>query len=166
MSTERPLDGDHSLRPRIDSVELALSQVGDFWTFLILREAYFGVRRFDAFQRNLSAAPNIVADRLKKLVANGIMARRQYLARPPRHEYLLTDKGLDLYPAIVLLMQWGDRWANDGKAPPLQLHHTLCGHAMNPVLVCDACHAPVVARDVSWSATATGCREDDLSEEG
>ncbi|MFH4214498.1 helix-turn-helix domain-containing protein, partial [Acinetobacter baumannii] len=86
-------------------------------------EAYFGVRRFDGFQRRLAAAPTVLTDRLKKLVANGLMARVAYSERPPRFEYRLTDKGRDLYPAIVLLMRWGDRWLSDAAGAPLELIH-------------------------------------------
>lgn len=137
-------------RPRVDSIERVLSQVGDAWTFLILREAFFGVRRFDQFQTTLAAAPNILTDRLKKLVANGLLQRHQYLERPPRFEYGLTEKGVDLYPAIVLLMRWGDRWLDEGKGPPLLLMHRPCGKVSQPVLVCDQCAEPVNARDMDW----------------
>ena len=137
-------------RPRVDSVERALSQVGDAWTFLILREAFFGVRRFDGFQEILPVAPNILTDRLRKLVANGILDRRRYQERPPRFEYRLTDKGRDLYPAIVLIMRWGDRWLDAGKGAPLLLVHQTCGKVSRPVLVCDRCRDPIEAREMRW----------------
>jgi DNA-binding HxlR family transcriptional regulator len=137
-------------RPRVDSVERALSEVGDAWTFLILREAFFGVRRFDGFQSVLPVAPNILTDRLKKLVSNGILERRRYQARPPRFEYRLTDKGHDLYPAIVLLMRWGDRWLATRKGAPLLLVHGPCGKLSRPVLVCDRCRQPIEARRMRW----------------
>jgi DNA-binding HxlR family transcriptional regulator len=97
-------------RPAQDSVERALAEVSDRWTFLLLREAFFGVRRFDQFQEAVGASPNILADRLKRLVTHGVFRKVRYSARPPRYEYRLTEKGRDLYPAIVALMQWGDRW--------------------------------------------------------
>lgn len=137
-------------RPVNDSVERALAQVGDAWTFRILREAYFGVRRFDGFARRLAVAPNVLTDRLKKMVANGLLDRTPYSERPPRHEYRLTDKGRDLYPAIVLLMRWGDRWLDEGRGPPLELVHRPCGCRTAPLLVCDACRAPIEAREVDW----------------
>ena len=133
-------------RPRVDSVERALAQVGDAWTFLILREAYFGVRRFDGFQRRLSAAPTVLTDRLKKLVANGLMKRVEYQARPPRFEYRLTEKGVDLYPAIVLLMRWGDKWLDGGGGAPLELVHRICGEVTRPLLDCDRCGRAIEAR--------------------
>ncbi len=137
-------------RPVADSVERALAQVGDAWTFLILREAYFGVRRFDGFQRRLTAAPTVLTDRLKKLVANGLMDRVAYSERPPRFEYRLTEKGRDLYPAIVLLMRWGDRWLGGEAGPPLDLVHRTCGEATRPRLDCDRCGEPIEARDMDW----------------
>ena len=143
-------DSNPPARPRVDSVERTLSQVGDAWTFLILREAFFGARRFDAFQKALSAAPNILADRLKKLVGHGILEKHRYQERPPRFEYRLTEKGRDLYPGIVLMMRWGDRWLDQGKGAPLLLVHATCGKVSRPVLVCDRCHEPIDARVMKW----------------
>jgi DNA-binding HxlR family transcriptional regulator len=132
--------------------------VGDAWTFLILREAFFGVRRFDQFQTALSAAPNILTDRLKKLVANGILDKRRYQERPPRFEYRLTDKGRDLYPAIVLMMRWGDRWLDYGEGEPLLLVHGTCGKVSRPSLVCDRCSEPIEARAMKWRPGPAGRR--------
>jgi DNA-binding HxlR family transcriptional regulator len=137
-------------RPAIDSVERAVSQVGDGWTFLILREAFFGVRRFDEFLRNIKAAPNILTSRLKKLVSCGMLDRVQYLQRPPRYEYRLTAKGRDLYPATVLLMQWGDRWLDGGKGAPLELVHTPCGKVTNPILKCNQCDTEILLNEIDW----------------
>jgi DNA-binding HxlR family transcriptional regulator len=142
--------GKAPVRPRVDSVERFLSHAGDAWTFLVLREAFFGVRRFDEFQRNLEAAPNVLADRLKKLVAHGVLERTRYQERPTRFEYRLTKKGLDIYPAIVLMMLWGDRWLDEGKGAPLRLVHQGCGKTSHPVLVCDVCGEPVAARTMRW----------------
>lgn len=138
------------VRPDHDSVQRALGQVGDAWSFLILREAYFGVRRFDAFQSGTGASPNILTDRLKKLVTYGVLEKHAYCERPPRFEYRLTVKGLDLYPAIVLLMRWGDRWLDDGAGPPLDLVHVPCGHVTKPVLRCEHCEGAIEARTMSW----------------
>jgi len=139
-------------RPQIDSVERMLAQAGDSWTFLILREAYFGVRRFDQFQKQLATAPNILTDRLRKLVANGLLDRLQYSERPPRFEYRLTEKGLDLYPLIVLMMRWGDRWLDEGKGAPLLLTHKACGKVSHPVVICDCCGKPITAHEMEWRA--------------
>src|SRR5437588_10055882 len=100
------------------SVARTLGLVGEWWTLLVLRDSFRGVRRFDDFQRNLGIARNVLADRLATLVEAGILERRRYQERPERFEYRLTDKGRDLYPVIVTLMQWGDRWAADPSGPP------------------------------------------------
>lgn len=120
------------------SVARAASIVGDTWTLLVLREAFFRVRRFDELQRNLGIARNVLADRLDRLVEHGILERVPYCERPLRHEYRLTEKGLDLYPAIVALMQWGDRYTAE-CGPPVRLVHAECGHECEPYLACSCC---------------------------
>jgi DNA-binding HxlR family transcriptional regulator len=129
------------------SVASTLDIVGERWTLLVLREAFLGVRRFDQMQQDLGIARNILAARLQKLVGHGILERTQYQERPRRFEYRLTEKGLDLYPAIVSLMQWGDRYLTDGE-PPVRLVHRGCGHPTQPQLACSHCSAPLGARDV------------------
>ncbi len=130
------------------SVARSLSVVGDRWTLLILREAVLGTRRFAELQAHLGATRHLVADRLRKLVAHGVFDRVQYQDRPARFEYRLTEKGRDLYPVIVSLLGWGDRWMADEDGPPLTLVHRSCGHAMHPSLCCPACGERVGARDV------------------
>ncbi|MEM1138835.1 MAG: helix-turn-helix domain-containing protein [Pseudomonadota bacterium] len=137
-------------RPTRDSVAAALDVIGDRWIFLILREAFFGVRRYDDLRKNLGASPNILADRLRRLVEHGILTKVQYSDHRNRFEYRLTDKGLDLYPMIVLLLAWGDKWESGKKGPPLALVHTPCGHVLSPKLICEACGEGVVAQDVRW----------------
>lgn len=137
-------------RPAVDSVQRMLEQAGDAWTFLLLREAFFGVRRFEQFQANVGAAPNVVSERLKRLVANGLLRRDPYQERPVRYEYRLTEKGLDLYPVIVMMMRWGDRWLAGRSGPPLLLTHTTCGARADPMVVCSNCHEPVAPQDIKW----------------
>lgn len=137
-------------RPPHDSVERALDQVGDRWTFLVLREAFFGVRRFDEFLGNTGISPAVLTDRLKKLVEHDVLAKQPYGSHPNRFEYRLTEKGLDLYPMIVLLMRWGDRWLDDGDGPPITLHHRTCGNDLRPTLPCEHCGEELRARDVGW----------------
>lgn len=149
MSASRPAGAAPRQRPPVDSIERVLVQVGDAWTFLILRETFFGVRRFDGFQSRLAAPPNILTDRLKKLVAHGLLEKQLYQERPPRYEYRLTEEGVDLYPAIVLIMRWGDRWLDEGKGA-LLLVHRVCGKVSRPVLVCDRCAEPITAHDMDW----------------
>lgn len=134
---------------RNDSVEAALNQVGDRWTFLLLREVFFGARRFVDFQRNLGMARNLLSDRLGRLVANDILERRLYQARPERYEYRLTDKGRDLYDVIVAIMRWGDRWLTD--SPPLRLTHATDGGEIEQELRCSTCRDILGARDVTYA---------------
>ncbi len=131
-----------------DSVELALQQVGDRWTFLLLREAFFGVRRFVDFQRSLGVARNLLSERLGRLVEHGILERRLYQPRPDRYEYRLTDKGRDLYGVTVAIMRWGDRWLTD--APPLRLSHAADGGEIEQELRCTTCGDAVGPREVSY----------------
>ena|SRR5437867_9230811 len=134
------------LRNEICSVAQTLEIVGERWTMLVLREAFLGTRRFEGFQRNTGCARNILSDRLQRLVANGILERRPYQDRPPRFEYRLTQKGVDLYPAIIALMQWGDRYVAGERGPAIVLEHKACGHETKPELVCSECGEPVHAR--------------------
>lgn len=115
---------------------------------LILRESFWGVRRFTELQRNLGIARNILSSRLQALVAAGILERRLYQEEPQRYEYTLTEKGLDLYPAIVAIMRWGDKHlAADGNAP-LVLRHT-CGEDAAPQLTCAHCGETVDPREIT-----------------
>src|SRR5215204_3268371 len=88
------------------SVARALELVGERWTLLVLRDAFLGVRRFDDFQRSLGVARNVLQTRLERLVEEDLLERRLYQERPARYEYRLTEKGLDLWPALVALMKW------------------------------------------------------------
>src|SRR5687767_2013701 len=120
------------------SVARTLDVVGEWWTMLIVRDAFRGVTRFEDFHRDLGIARTVLSARLDRLVEHGIFARRQYSDHPPRSEYLLTDKGRDLFPVLVTLIQWGDRWtADDG--PPLRPVHEPCEHATSPRLACEHC---------------------------
>ncbi len=111
--------------------------IGERWSLLIVRDAFYGLRRFDDFRRDLGIARNVLTDRLNTLVDLGVFERRQYAERPPRHEYLLTEKGRDLLPVILAMMKWGDRWESD--TPPITLTHTRCGHETVPVVTCSHC---------------------------
>jgi DNA-binding HxlR family transcriptional regulator len=131
------------------SLGRALAIVGERWTLLVLRESFAGVRRFEAFQRNLGIARNILADRLHKLVAAGVLERRRYQDRPARYEYCLTERGLDLYPALLALLSWSERHlAPAAGDPPATLTHERCGQAVEPHLVCGACGGELRAREV------------------
>ena len=129
-------------------VAKALSVVGDRWTSLIVRDAFLGVRRFDQFQQSLGITRHRLADRLERLVQDGVLERREYQDNPPRSEYRLTAKGKDLYPVILSLMQWGDKWMADGMSPIVRHRHLPCGHITEPRFVCSECGEPIQARDM------------------
>jgi DNA-binding HxlR family transcriptional regulator len=149
-----------ALDPRWDrsrcSVAGALSVVGEKWSLLVLREAFLGVRRFADFQRNLGAPRAVLTDRLGTLVDQGILRRVPYQAEGERqrHEYRLTQKGIDLYPTLVALMEWGDRYLAEGNDKPLELEHRDCGAPVHLGLICDAGHHLGGAREVRPVARA------------
>jgi len=131
------------------SVARTLSIVGDRWTLLILRDAFLRTRRFEDFQANLRMTRHRLADRLAKLVEHGIFERVRYQERPERFEYRLTEKGRDLYPVIVSLVGWGDRWMAGKAGAPIELRHRSCGHIMTPTFSCPHCGDALSARDVT-----------------
>jgi DNA-binding HxlR family transcriptional regulator len=130
------------------SIARALEVLGDRWTLLVIRDAFLGVRRFDAFQRRLGVARNVLSDRLQRLVDEGLLERRRYQQRPERFEYRLTPKGLDLWPAVVTLMQWGDRYYAPDEGPPRIVRHRGCGGTVTDHLTCATCGAELTAHDV------------------
>lgn len=135
---------------RVDSVGRTLQVFDDPWTFAVLREAFFGVRRFDDFAAQLDISRNVLTKRLKHLVAEGVLERRQYQSRPDRFEYRLTDRGRDMYPIFLALMEWGDRWLAGPEGVPLVLVHRPCGATTGPRPTCDGCGEPLTARDMDY----------------
>ena len=128
------------------SVAATLSVVGDPWTLLILRDAFYGVQRFDDWQTRLGVARNVLAARLKTLVEHGVLETRLYSDHPPRKDYVLTRKGRDLQPVLLMLKAWGDRHVY-GASAPLEISHS-CGAPLNAQLVCEACGEPVSGSDL------------------
>ncbi|MGO9762771.1 MAG: winged helix-turn-helix transcriptional regulator [Solirubrobacteraceae bacterium] len=139
-----------SSRPEPDAVKRALEVLGDRWTFLVLREAFFGVRRYGHFQRNLGIGRNVLAARLSALVQHGLLERVRYRTDPDWYEYRLTEAGLDLFPAILTIKAWADRHLLDRRDPRLPIHHRPCGAELSPVVVCEGCREPIVAGDVEY----------------
>ena len=125
------------------SVARTLSVIGDRWTLLILRDCFLGHRRFEQFQERLGVTRHILANRLNKLVANGILKREPYEERPPRYEYRLTAKGRDLYPVLLALMSWGDKHMAGADGPPLELYDRNTGERVEPKLVINGTGDPV-----------------------
>jgi DNA-binding HxlR family transcriptional regulator len=133
------------------AIGAAVGVLGERPTFLVLREAFNGVRRFDDMQRRTGMPRQVLSQRLGRLVAEGLLRRVPYQERGQRSrdEYRLTDKGLDLYPVLVALMEWGDRYEGDADGPPILLRHRDCGEPVRLQLTCEAGHVLESAREVT-----------------
>ncbi len=129
------------------SVAQCLEVVGEWWSMLIVRDAFLGVRRFDDLQSRLGISRNVLTTRLSSLVEAGVLEKVPYQERPLRHEYRLTDKGRDLWPVLTAMREWGDRWAAPDGAP-LELVHDACGEVLRLTHTCSACGEPVDRRSV------------------
>jgi DNA-binding HxlR family transcriptional regulator len=133
------------------NIAAALSIVGEKWTFLVLREAFNGIRRFDDMQRRTGAPRQVLSERLARLVGEGILRKVPYReeGQRPRSEYRLTEKGIDLFPVLVSLLTWGDKHAAWPGGPAVVLTHRDCGAAVHLELACDDGHVLDSARDVT-----------------
>src|SRR5438874_10336402 len=129
------------------SVAQCLEVVGEWWSLLIVRDAFLGVSRFDDFQSRLGISRNILNQRLARLVETGVLTKVPYSERPPRFEYRLTDKGRDLWPVLTTMRQWGDKYAAP-YGPPLRLRHKTCGRITEAVMTCSHCGELLELQDV------------------
>lgn len=129
------------------SVAQCLEVIGEWWSMLIVRDAFLGVTRFEEFQRRLGISRNILQQRLSTLVEAGVLVRVPYSEHPVRHDYRLTDKGRDLWPVLTAMRQWGDDYAAP-SGPPIQVAHKGCGSTAAAVLVCGSCGEPIGPRDM------------------
>jgi DNA-binding HxlR family transcriptional regulator len=145
----RSSDASQFSRGRPSSVSRTLEIIGDRWTFLIIREAFLGARRFERLMAELNIASNILTDRLTRLVATGIFERQKYQSQPERYEYRLTAMGKDLYGPLIVMLAWGDRWLSRG-GPPIILTHRDCGGDFTPVVICDHCRKQVEAHGMRY----------------
>jgi DNA-binding HxlR family transcriptional regulator len=130
------------------SIARTLELIGERWTILVLRDVFLGMRRFEDIQRDLGVARNVLSTRLDRLVQGGILEKALYQERPPRHEYRLTDKGLDLWPVTVELLRWGDRHTATAAGPPVVIRHRGCGGELGDRRVCTRCGTPLGVHDV------------------
>jgi DNA-binding HxlR family transcriptional regulator len=121
------------------SVAQALEVIGEWWTLLILRDAFLGVTRFDDFASRLGIARNVLTARLDTLVEHDVLARVPYDEARGRYDYRLTDKGRALLPVLTAIRQWGDEWILGEQDAPVVLEHTACGEVSKGVLTCDHC---------------------------
>jgi len=133
---------------QVCSVARALEIVGERWTLLILRDAVLGLTRFEEFQESLGIASNTLTNRLRLLCDEGVLERVADPERPGRPKYVITDKGLELGPAMIVLMKWGDRHYPSPNGPPRLALHAGCGGSIGPDLHCERCGNPVGPADV------------------
>ncbi len=132
----------------------SIDYFGDRFTQLVLASFFLGDRRYEDIRLRWQLAPNVLADRLKLLVEAGMLQRRVYESSYDRMEYILTAKGMDVYPIVLTLNAWGDRWLAGRQGPPLTLTHLPCGTPMQPMVVCDGCAQEVSAHEVHFAAQA------------
>jgi DNA-binding HxlR family transcriptional regulator len=132
---------------QICSIARSLEIVGERWSLLIVRDVMNGHRRFDQLQKGLGVARNVLSARLQRLVEEDILERRAYQSNPERYEYLLTEKGLDLWPTLIALLNWGDRYSPTPGGPPKLIRHKVCGGHVSDRGVCEACGETLHARD-------------------
>jgi DNA-binding HxlR family transcriptional regulator len=145
----RTPDLDLLQRFHSSSVAATLRVTGDRWSTLLIRESFYGSSRFDEFQQRLGIATNILTNRLRRLVDLDILDRTAYQHRPARHEYRLTEKGLDLYSVPLSMLVWGDRWVF-GDRPPVRLTHNVCHRQLTPILCCSICRHPISISDIRF----------------
>jgi DNA-binding HxlR family transcriptional regulator len=135
---------------QVCSVARSLEVVGERWTLLILRDAIVGMERFDEFQESLGIASNVLTSRLKRLCDENVLKRVPDPERPGRPKYVLTQKGRELGPALLVLMKWGDRHYPTPGGPPRLTLHTGCGGNIGPNLRCDRCGKPFEPGDIEF----------------
>jgi DNA-binding HxlR family transcriptional regulator len=138
------------------SIARATDLFADAWTALIMRDVLLGVQRFDDLVEDLGISRKVLAARLGRLVEEGVLVRERYRERPPREHYRATVKGEQLYPVLLALMDWGDRWYAGDAGPPALLRHHDCGHRTTPVTVCEHCSEPLTVHNTSQSAGPGG----------
>ena len=130
----------------------SIDYFGDRFTQLVMASFFLGDRRYEDIRQRWQLAPNVLADRLKLLVEAGMLQRRVYESSYDRKEYILTPKGLDVYPIVLALNAWGDRWLAGRQGPPLMLTHVPCGAPLQPMVACDCCAQEVGAHAVRFAA--------------
>ena len=129
----------------------SIDYFGDRWTQLVFASFFLGERRYEGIRARWHISTNILANRLRLLVDNGLLERRIYQTNPERSEYRLTPKGMDVYPIMLTLTRWGDRWLAGKRGPPLLLRHSRCGAELDATVVCDGCGGALHLHEVQFS---------------
>ena len=131
------------------SVARTLSVIGDRWTLMILRDCFMGLRRFEHFEASLGITRHVLADRLKKLVDEGVLKKVPYGEAPVREEYRLTERGFELYPVVLSIVQWGDKHMADERGAPIVRRHEKCGNIVQGKMLCSDCGEELDARELT-----------------
>lgn len=144
-------------RTRFDDAACPIARttdlIGDWWTPLVMREAFIGRRRFDEFQQALELSRGVLAQRLGRLVDEGLLEKRLYEERPPRHEYVLTEKGRAFYPVLAAMWRFGDDWLwPGGEASPLELRDRDTGEVIRPLVIDENSGRPIDVRRIRLGA--------------
>jgi len=137
----------HDYPNQVCSLAKSLEVIGERWSLLIIRDVMTGNRRFSGIQANLGIARNVLSARLQRLLDEDILERRAYQESPPRYEYFLTEKGLDLWPALIALVHWGDKYSSGPEGPPRLIVHKGCGGEISDRGICGRCGKLLHARD-------------------
>ena len=130
------------------SIARSLAVAGEPWSPLVIRDVYVGISRFDELQRDLGISRKVLAERLAHLVDTGMLERRPYSERPPRHEYALTSKGQEFVDVLMAMVRWGDRWTGGDDGPPVLYRHRACGRIASAEPHCSECGEPMHSTDV------------------
>jgi DNA-binding HxlR family transcriptional regulator len=128
---------------QVCSIARTMVIIGDRWTILIIRELFMGVTKFSSLQKSLDINKNRLSERLSRLVDEGIVEKQVYDDAHNRYEYILTPEGVDLYPVLMSIVRWGDKWRADEDGIPMEFIHTGCGQKADPVYCCSDCGEPV-----------------------
>jgi len=129
------------------SIARSMPIFGNRWTLMIVRQIFMRIRRFSDIQKSLGITKHRLSDRLNRLIEDGVIYKELYDVARKRHEYKLTDKGLDLYPLLVSIAQWGDKWESDQDGPPAKYIHKDCGHVTHAKLRCSECDGVIHAKN-------------------
>jgi DNA-binding HxlR family transcriptional regulator len=129
------------------SIARTVDLIGEWWTPLILRDLFLGLSKFEDIRRDLGIASNVLTVRLERLLEHGVVERRQYQDAPARYEYVLTEKGHDLFPVIAVLTAYGDRWLAGEDGPPALMIHEDCGLPASALTVCNRCGGEMTSKN-------------------
>ncbi|WP_028934692.1 winged helix-turn-helix transcriptional regulator [Pseudonocardia spinosispora] len=130
------------------SIARTVDLTGDWWTPLVMRQAFYGARRFEQFQHQLGLSRNVLTQRLDALVEADMLDRVPYQDRPTRYEYVPTEKGRDFFTVLAAMIRWGDRWLADPEGPPIELHDRRTGDRVQPAVVDAATGEPLDIRNI------------------